>query len=962
MRRSLVFIASLLLVAGAAFAQETTGNVKGSVTSEDGLALPGATVTLENSKTGLERVETTDARGEFRFMALAPGSGYSVMVALDGFQTYRQSFSVTLGSTSTVNVEMKFGTFTEVMQVTAEAPLVDTTSTVTGITVGTEDINASIPLMREATQIAMLAPATIAGDPTFNTVGGGRTPGQSLVAIEGSSVAENSYQVNGLNVTNFRNGLGGSFVPFEFMEEVQVKTGGYEAEFGRATGGVINMITKSGSNTYHGAVDTYYNPKNLQEQSPDAYNAPNQAEDSELLEANASVGGAILKDKLFFYAFGTWRDSTDMTASTGQIIVDKGANPYYGGKLDWSITPSHRFEGTYFTDTVDLDRTLYGLNDDYSFSDAVGTGILSRGGENYIGKYVGIFSDNFLVSAQYGVNKFDRTDASPADSVCPYAYDSRQGGLDPLGCWVNAQGTTALDERQASRVDADLFLGNHSLRAGIDVEKATSADMSSYSGGIYYRYYLSGTTQFPQIPAGTEVVRVRHYDTGGSFDVLTNAAYVQDSWRALPNLTLNLGLRWEEFDNRNAAGESFIKITDQYAPRLGAVWDVAGNGRSKVFGSLGLYYLPIASNTNIRQAGLEFFDEAYYTFSGGVNADGSPGQLGEQLQYTLISPGTIPDPRTNRADTLDPMSQYELIIGFEQMLDDNWMIGIRGTGRKFNKVIEDITLDKALWEVYGVECYAPENIGQCAHAYRLVNPGEAFTGYYDLNDDGELDPISFTADQLGYPKPDRTYYSVELTARRRFADRWMFMGSYTWSHSYGNYEGYVNSDLGQDDAGITQTFDFAAFSEHGNGNLPNDRRHNLKLFGSYAFDFGLQVGGNASYRSGRPVNGFGVHPTDLWAQRYGSFAFYNHGEPCARGCGGTTDSVWGLDLMAKYDVKLGGMSAYVRADVFNVFNQDAVTEVDEFAEYNSSATNPDYGKAIGYQSPRRVRFGVGIKF
>ena len=149
---------------------------------------------------------------------------------------------------------------------------------------------------------------------------------------------------------------------------------------------------------------------------------------------------------------------------------------------------------------------------------------------------------------------------------------------------------------------------------------------------------------------------------------------------------------------------------------------------------------------------------------------------------------------------------------------------------------------------------------------------------------------------------------------------------------------------------------------YGDGNLPNDRRHNLKLFGSYAFDFGLQVGGNASYRSGRPVNGFGVHPTDLWAQRYGSFAFYNHGEPCARGCGGTTDSVWGLDLMAKYDVKLGGMSAYVRADVFNVFNQDAVTEVDEFAEYSSSATNPDYGKAIGYQSPRRVRFGVGINF
>ena len=962
MKRLMAVIAAALLAAGAALAQDTTGNIKGSVTSDDGLALPGATATLQNTQTGLERIEITDGRGEFRFMALPPGSGYVLTLTLQSFQTHKQSVAVSLGATSLVNVIMKIGSFEEVVEVTAEKPLVDTTSTVTGITVGADDLNDSMPLLREANQIALLAPASITGDDAFNSTDGGRTPGQSLIAIEGSSVAENSFQVNGLNVTNFRNGLGGSFVPFEFMEEVQVKTGGYEAEFGRSTGGVINMITKSGSNTYHGTLDAYYNPESLQEKSPNTYAAPNQTEDYELLEGNASLGGAVLKDKLFFFGFATWRDSTDMTAATGQITVDEGANPYWGGKLDWSITPNHRVEGTYFTDEVELDRTLYGLNDELSFGESIGSGILSRGGQNYIAKYTGILNQSFLVSGQFGVNRFDRTDASPADTTCPVAYDSREGGLDPLGCWVNFQGANALDERRAARVDADLFLGNHSLRAGVDVEQSNSADASFYSGGVYYRYYLSGATSFPQIPAGTEIVRARHYDTGGDFDVLTNAVYAQDSWRVTPALTLNLGVRWEEFDNKNAAGDSFIKVSNQFAPRLGAVWDAAGDGRSKLFGSFGLYYLPIASNTNIRQAGLEFFDEAYYTFSGGINADGSPGQLGEELQYTLISAGVIPDPRTNRADTLDPMSQYELILGYEKSLGDDWMVGIRGTGRKFNKVIEDVTLDKALWEVYGVECFAPENIGQCAHQYRLVNPGEPFAGYYDLDDDGELDPIAFTAGQLAYPKPERSYYSVELTARKRLAERWTFMGSYTWSHSYGNYEGYVNSDIGQDDAGITQTFDFAAFSEYGNGNLPNDRRHNLKMFGSYSFDFGLQIGANASFRTGRPINGFGVHPTDLWAQRYGAFAFYNNGQPCGRGCGGTTDSVWGLDVMAKYAVKLGAATGYVRLDAFNLLNREAVVEVDEFAEYNSSAPNPDYGKALGYQTPRRVRFGVGVSF
>jgi len=962
MRRFAVLIVTMLLVTGATLAQETTGNVQGTVTSDDGLGLPGVTATLHNTQTGLERVEITDQRGEFRFMALPPGPGYVLTLTLQSFQTYRQNLTVALGATATVNAVMQIGSFEETVEVTAERPLVDTTSTVTGLTVAAGDLNDSMPLLREANQIAMLAPATIVGDPAFNGADRGRTPGQSLVAIEGASVAENSFQVNGLNVTNFRNGLGSSFVPVEFMEEVQVKTGGYEAEFGRSTGGVINMITKSGTNTFHGTLDAYYNPESLQEKSPNTYASPKQAEEYELLEANASLGGPIVKDTVFFYGFATLRDTKDSLASTGQITVDQGANPYWGGKLDWSITPNHRIEGTFFTDEVELDRTLYGLNDDLSFGDSIGTGSLLRGGQNYIAKYTGILSQSFLLSGQFGVNQFERTDTSPADQDCPWAYDSRDGGLIPLGCWVNDMASTAGDERRAGRLDADVFVGNHSLRAGIDLESSTSTDVSQYSGGRYFRYYLSGPNRFPQLPAGTEVVRLRHYDTGGSFDVFTNAAYIQDSWRVTPRLTLNLGMRWEEFDNRNAAGDSFIKVSNQYAPRLGAVWDPAGDGRSKVFGSFGLYYLPIASNTNIRQAGLEFFDEIWYTFSGGINADGSPGQIGEELQYTLISPGVIPDPRTNKANTIDPMSQYELIIGFEQSLGDDWMVGIRGTGRKFNKVIEDITLDKALWEVYGVECFAPENIGACAHEYRLVNPGEAFEGNYDLDGDGEPDPIAFTAEQLGYPKPDRTYYSIELTARKRFADRWTLLGSYTWSHSYGNYEGYVNSDIGQDDAGITQTFDFAAFSEYGDGNLPNDRRHNLKVFGSYAFDFGLQLGANAYFRSGRPINGFGVHPTDPWAQRYGSFAFYNQGQPCARGCGGTTDSTWGIDLMARYNVELGPAAGYVRLDAFNLFDNQAVSEVDEFAEYSSSAANPDYLRPLGYQTPRRVRLGVGVTF
>jgi hypothetical protein len=190
----------------------------------------------------------------------------------------------------------------------------------------------------------------------------------------------------------------------------------------------------------------------------------------------------------------------------------------------------------------------------------------------------------------------------------------------------------------------------------------------------------------------------------------------------------------------------------------------------------------------------------------------------------------------------------------------------------------------------------------------------------------------------------------------------MLMASYTWSQSYGNYEGYVNSDIGQDDAGITQTFDFAGLSDNSYGFLPNDRRHNVKLFGAYAFDFGLQVGGNFWFRTGRPINAFGNHPTDPWAAQYPVFAFFNQGVACPRGCMGTTDDSYAMDLNVKYDFTLAGLDMNVRMDVFNVLNNQHVTSVQEGSEQSTGAEQPNFLAPIDTQAARRVRFGVGLTF
>jgi len=187
--------------------------------------------------------------------------------------------------------------------------------------------------------------------------------------------------------------------------------------------------------------------------------------------------------------------------------------------------------------------------------------------------------------------------------------------------------------------------------------------------------------------------------------------------------------------------------------------------------------------------------------------------------------------------------------------------------------------------------------------------------------------------------------------------------SYTWAQSYGNYEGYVKSDNGQDDAGLTQDFDFAGLMDNAYGFLPNDRRHSLKAFGAYAWDFGLQVGGYLYYHTGRPRNAFAVHPTDVWAQEYGADShFYVDGTPAPRGSVGTTPDVYGVDALVKYDFEAVGIDWSVRVDVFNLLDNDAVVEVGEYSGTDSGSPDLSFGQPFYHQAPRRVRLGFSMSF
>ncbi|WP_115720328.1 TonB-dependent receptor [Gallaecimonas mangrovi] len=956
-------VSTILFSAAPVYADDPQGSLVGKVEQANGTTLAGTTITITNIETGLTRTVTSTERGEYRF-PLLPIGHYKITASKSGFeQVIADKVAISVGQRANVDFTLYEQGVERIEVSGARIAAFDVSSNTKGMVVDAETLDR-MPVARNQTAVALLAPGTTKGDSAFG----------NLASIGGSSVAENAYYVNGLNITDFRKGLGSSDVPFDFYETFQVKTGGYKAEFGRSTGGVINATTKKGSNEFHFGANTYWEPKGLHEDSPDVvnrngtiYQKKSDIGDSSL-DGNIWASGPLIKDKLFFFALYNPRDINSRRFRTDGTQEDgKTDNAFWGGRIDWYITDDVVLDVTTFSDKRDDHYVDYNYDyDTNNRGEEVGSYTEKHGGKNYIANLNANVTDNLTVHASYGVNKNESTSVAPGDN-CPIAYDARDPDtLKRLGCWDNSYRGATNDERKQYRFDVgyyvDDFFGAHELKAGIDVEELTSNTVEEYSGGTYYRYVTADRNDDGVLE---DEVRVQVYNNNGSFKTTSTAFYVQDTWHVTDTLTLNLGIRNESFENDNKDGKSFIKMDNQWAPRLGFAWDINGDGESKLFGSYGRYHLGVAANTNIRLAGGELYTSDYYQFNGTINEDGSPSSIGNLTESHVYGNGEVPDTRAIVDQGIEPMYQDEYILGYSLQLTDDWSMSIVGTRRDLKSTIEDMAIDAAL------NTYAQENGYTDFEAggfdyYVLGNPGKDMNVYIDLDGDGNPENINLSASELGYPKSERYYNAVDLIFDRMWDGKWMFHGSYTWSQSYGNNEGSVRSDNGQDDAGLTTLFDQPGLLDGAYGYLPNDRRHQIKMFGAYALDEAFTVSANFNWQSGRPKNAFGYHPTDEFAAAYGSESFYSLGEPSPRGSQGRLPSTWTLDLglqwqtqfSEKYDLTL-------RADVFNVFNNDRATEVYEIyddEDTGGASMDPMFGQATSYQTPRYVRLSASLKF
>jgi len=973
-------IAAVLAAAGMALAAPTVlaqSNVQGAIVGNVAKG-SGAEVVIVSQDTGLTRTMTPDSEGRFAATALPTGR-YTVTLKQAGQPDQAVDVLVTVGSNSVVRFDEMV--MSEVV-VTGERRVaaIDTSSVEANYQITAQEL-AELPVARTETAVALLAPGTTLGDYRFSGTAGGTSAG--LASFSGSSVAENAYYVNGFNVTNFRNGLGGSSIPFEAYNDFQVKTGGYSAEFGRSTGGVVNTTTKRGTNQWKFGVnvttrfgdldgdqnDVFFTDEDGEKQLFQAF----KRDEVEETTANIEAGGPIWKDHLFIYGLYQFRDQKATNWTTGQRLVDDSSDPFWLGKVDWKITDNHLLEFTAWSDRNDVERETFTDADTLTKNKGVSVGKseLQNGGENYVGKYTGYLTDTFTMSALYGTGKYARSEIGEGDA-CALVIDARVTPTG-VGCSTTSTGLvgTANDEREAWRIDFEWRLGDHQLRFGYDNETNTSADVQEYSGGIYYRYVAAvpgSTIQGGVVPPGVdELVRIRFYENVGSFEVQSDAYYLEDNWQITDNFLLSLGIRNETFENLNSLGETFVKMDNQWAPRLGFAWDVKGDGSSKLYGNAGRYFLPVASNTNIRLAGGEYFTQQYFQFDGiNTGGDWSPVSVGAAVgDIQFYSDGTIKDPRTIVNQDLDPMYQDEFILGYQFQLNEYWSFGIKGVYRDLKSTLEDVAVDAALNAYAAANGYTDFEAGGFDY-YVLTNPGNDIKMAVDFGDGAGLTDIVLAKDDLGYPKGKRTYKALELTAERAFDEDWYIKASYVWAESKGNIEGYVNSDVGQDDAGITISFDQPGLVEGSYGRLPNDREHTFKLFGLYQLTPEWRFSTNMFAQSGRPLSCRGVHPFDEFAAAYDNDSFYcdvfGEDQLVNRGTAGETPWIYNIDLGVEWRPAFADDNLSVKLDVFNVFNfQDALYQ-DEFGEETSGAPRYSYLSTVRYQRPRIVRLGVTYNF
>jgi hypothetical protein len=778
-------MAACLLLAGSlgtspALAQATGATLQGTVADEQGAVLPGATVTVTNVETGVARTLVTDERGRYRAAALPPGS-YQVRVELASFAEHmRSGLTLTIGQEASINVAMKLASVAESVTVTAESPLVETTSSTIGTTISRSQLD-SLPLAgRNFTALAQTAPGVTG-------VGGGG------VNAAGQLSRNNSFLIDGAsNDDNVVAGTRGGF-SLEAVREYVVMANQFAAEFGQASGVVVNVLTRSGTNNLTGRGFIFHRDDGLDAQDPFSRAQGSGKAPFSQQRFGSFLGGPLRLDRMhFFGSYEGLRQEETSVVTSPLVPVSEREFPrtlkghQYFIKTDnqlghgQALALRYRFDGD-----KDIAANIGGNNTRELGFD------VNRRDQDAVANHTAIITSSLLNEFRFQFARrkiwWDTTSYSPLGT--PF-IDYPSGDFGKASNMPQGR----REHRFQFIENMSYTRGSHDLKTGFDISLINVE--SYFYNNVDGTFRFSTDAPFNASDLSTYPIQFTQNIGDPNLSRVNNlySLFFQDSWKLRSNLTLNAGVRYDlETAFNEAAGVDDDK--DNFGPRLGVVWDPFDDGKTAIRGGYGLYY-----------------DQAFLNITGNV-------MLARRFEaVTIVNPG-YPDPRSRGSAA--PPSRPSTTIASNDIQTPNTRQLSLGVKRE---VIAGLALS-----VDGV-----------------TGRGRNLFNQPDIN---YPDPVTRVRPDLNflrinqYQTTGNSWYKALLVGLERRAGRGPHFGlSYTLSKQERDVEdfGFQAQDMN------------ARAAEKGPAG--NDRRHQFVANVTWALPAGFQIGAIAQARSGLPWN------------------------------------------------------------------------------------------------------------
>ncbi len=856
----------LVVVPASAFASVTKGTLKGQTIDVGGLSIPGVLITAQSESMMGVRQMNTDPEGRFYFNDLPPGE-YSVSAEKAGFaKVSKTNVVLSVGRVSNITIEMPLATAQEEIVVEEKGPAVDTESAQRG-SVLTKEFLERIPAGRSYQSAVQMA----AG------VTGGSNPN-----IGGASYNENTYLLDGVNITDPVTGTFSLNFNFDAIEQIQVLTTAFDPEYGYNLGGVVNVLTQSGGNTLDFVTGVYvtngnWSPRLDARYASDGYELAPTDFDSrfELYRVGMMVSGPVVRDKAWFLA--SYSMARSLIANVGIDLPRDFDGHYMLAKLTTQPSVSHRFTVLFQTDPSAIDNLDQGdryVEPEAQYRQAQGGYFVSGQWDWYISsdmyletkanvqksflevtgvpcthnKEIGYHpcqptelenSLDFVTPGRYGINN-----AFDSDNFPYFVFDDR---------WrFNASTKFSWNQIQ--------MLGTHDIKAGIEVDRTLWDQLSGYNGNLLF-YDLNQLSYNPDTLQNYYWIEVT-----APYNFIATAehagVFIQDVYKPIENLTFRYGGRYDRQITRNDQGDAIVDA-HLWGPRVSVIWDPWANQKTKLQASFGRF------NDGGRLA------VASYMSQSGL---GQKLTLGEYFSNFTSDVANnyfyVPNENTNTImdGTIAPRSD-DFVVGFEREVIQDLVISTFFEG-KFTRYIYAWDELNLVWDEDGYNVLGYSN-GTVENLYRMRTPSIA----------------------------RRDYYRLELGFNKRSADRWETFGNYSYTFSRGTVQNSPSAFMQ-----VPQEIE-----HYVNGYLPTDIRHDVAVGGWWDIPddpWTTSVGFTLMLESGYPLS------------RYYGTAYYGGGSLLkdTRGSYARTETWWNLNILVRQDIPVRKGALRATGQLSNILN------------------------------------------